>query len=80
MSKKPSVDHDYHAKKDRLEISIKHYALEKKSDREDLIKHILHRLEKSPALAKATVKKPKGKRGKLPKSPIKGSRLVEVGD
>ena len=80
MSKKPSLDHDYHPKKDRLEITIKHYALDKKSDREGLIKHILHRLEKSPALAKATVKKAKKKPGKLPKSPIKGSRLVEVGD
>jgi hypothetical protein len=80
MSKKPSLDHDYHPKKDRLEITIKHYALDKKSDREQLIKHILHRLEKSPALAKVTVKKAKKKPGKLPKSPIKGSRLVQVGD
>ncbi|KJC50319.1 hypothetical protein UB31_13295 [Bradyrhizobium sp. LTSP849] len=80
MSKKPSVDHDYHAKKDRLEITIKHYALEKKSDREDLVKHILRRLEKSPALAKATVKKAKAKLGKLPKSPGRGARLAEVGD
>ncbi|QPF88820.1 hypothetical protein [Bradyrhizobium commune] len=81
MSKKPSVDHDYHPKKDRLEITIKHYALKKKSDRESLIKHILGRLEKAPALAKATVKKAKkAKRGSLPKSPIKASKLVEVGD
>jgi hypothetical protein len=80
MSKKPSVDHDYHPKKDRFEITIKHYALKKKSDREALMKHILRRLEKSPALAKATVKKARAKPGKLPKSPIKGSRLVEVGD
>jgi hypothetical protein len=80
MSKKPSVDHDYHPKKDRLEITIKHYALEKKSDRESLIKHILGRLEKAPALAKATVKKAKAKRGKLPKSPMKPSKLAEVGD
>jgi hypothetical protein len=78
MSKKPSVDHDYHPSKDRLEITIKHYALKKKSDREELIKHILRRLEKNPALAKANVKK--AKRGKLPKSPMKRSRLVEVGD
>ncbi|HEX9213096.1 MAG TPA: hypothetical protein VF901_21525 [Bradyrhizobium sp.] len=42
------------------------------------MKHILRRLERNPALAKANVKK--AKRGKLPKSPIKGSRLVEVGD
>jgi hypothetical protein len=80
MSKKPSLDHDYHPRKDRLEITIKHYALKKKSDREDLIKHLLRRLEKSPALAKATVKKAKTRKGKLPKSPIKASRLVQVGD
>jgi hypothetical protein len=80
MSKKPSVDHDYHPKKDRLEITIKHYALAKKSDREGLIKHLLRRLEKAPALAKATVKKAKANHGKLPKSPIKGARLVQVGD
>ena len=82
MSKKPSLEHDYHPKKDRLEITIKHYALEKKSDREKLIKHILSRLEKGPALAKAKVKqaKQKAKSGKLPKSPMRGSRLVEVGD
>lgn len=85
MSKKPSVDHDYRPKKDRLEITIRHYALEKESDREGLIKHILRRLEKSPALAKTTAKKANNKKtkktpGKLPKSPIKGSRLVEVGD
>lgn len=78
MSKEPSVDHDYHAKKDRLEITIKHYALKKKSDRDVLIKHILRRLERNPALAKATAKK--AKRGKPPKSPARGARLAEVGD
>ena len=82
MSKKPSLDHAYHPKKDRLELTIKHYALEKKSDRESLIKHILRRLEKAPALAKASMKKArtKAKDGKLPKSPMKPSRLAEVGD
>lgn len=80
MSKKPSVDHDYHPKKDRLEITIKHYALKKKSDREDLIKHILRRLEKGPALAKATIKKARAKRDSLPKSPVKASRIPQVGD
>ena len=61
MSKKPSLDHDYHPKKDRFEITIKHYALAKKSDRANLIKHILSRLEAAPALAKAKVKKAKQK-------------------
>ena len=53
MSKEPRVRHQYHAKKDRLEITIKHYALKRKADREDLIKHLLHRLEKGAAFAKA---------------------------
>ena len=78
MSKEPSVHHDYHAKKDRLEITIKHYALKKKSEREQLIKHLMHRLEKGKGLAKANAKKAKGK--KPPKEPMKEARLVEVGD
>jgi len=30
MSKKPSVQHEYDAKKDRLEITVKHYLAEEK--------------------------------------------------
>ena len=56
MSKEPTISHKYHAKKDRLEITIKHYALHKRPDRDDLIKHVLHHLEKGPALAKANAK------------------------
>lgn len=78
MSKEPSVEQDYHPKKDRLEITIKHYALKKKSDREELIKHILRRLEKNSKLTKAAAKR--AKHGKLPKSPKKPPKLVEVGD
>lgn len=78
MSKEPSVRHKYHAKKDRLEITIKHYALKKSADRDDLIKHLLHRLEKRPALAKANAKK--AKQQKLPKNPTKESKLVQIGD
>jgi hypothetical protein len=33
MSKQPAVQHEYDAKKDRLEITIKHYALKKKEIR-----------------------------------------------
>jgi hypothetical protein len=53
MSKEPSVEHEYHANKDRLEITIKHYALKKKFDRENLIRHLL-RARENPASAKAT--------------------------
>ena len=69
MSKEPTVRHKYHAKKDRLEITIKHYALHKRADRDDLIKHVLHHLEKGPALAKANAKK--AKKQNLPKNPTK---------
>ena len=78
MSKKPSVQNEYHAKKDRLGITIKHYSLKKKSDRKDLMKNLLRWLEGSPGLAKATEKK--AKKGKLPKTPWKETKLPPVGD
>ena len=78
MSKEPSVEHKYHSKKDRLEITIKHYSLKKKSSREDVIKHLLHRLEKSPELVKHVTKKTKG--NKLPKSSERDTKLPLVGD
>lgn len=67
MSRKPSVEHEWHPKKDRLDISIKHFELKKKSKRERLIQQILASLE-SKRLSK-------GKGGAL-----KESRLPEVGD
>ncbi len=68
MSKKPSVEHEWHPKKDRLDISIKHYALKKKSKREHLIQQILAGLE-SKKLSKG-----KGK------GPLKETKLPQVGD
>jgi hypothetical protein len=78
MSKKPSVQNDYHARKDRLEITIKRYSLKKKSERKDLMKHVLRWLEGSPGLARANQKKAKG--GKLPKIPWKETKLPVGGD
>ena len=74
MSKEPSVQYEYHAKRDRLEIIIKHYSLKKKSEREDLMKHLLQRLEGGADFAK------KGNRGKPLKNPWKETRIPEVGD
>ena len=74
MSKEPSVEHKYHAKKDRLEITIKHYALKKKSRREDVINHLLRKLEKTPELAK------KANGDKFPKSSERHAKLPLVGD
>ena len=78
MPKKPSVRNEYHAKQDRLEITIKRYSLKKKSDRKDLMEHLLHWLEGSPGLAKATEKK--AKKDELPKTPWKETKLPPVGD
>jgi hypothetical protein len=77
MSKKPSVEHKYHPKKDRFEISIKHYGLKKKSDREGLIKHLLRALEANSS-SRTSAKNKQAKEGD--KSPIKETRLPVVGD
>ena len=68
MSKKPSVKSEYHAKKDRLEITIKHSGLKKK-ERKGLVKHLEQNLKESG--------KAKGKR---PKEPYKQTKIPEVGD
>ena len=65
-------------RKDRLEITIKHYALKKKSERKDLMKHLLRWLEGSPGLARANQKK--AKKDKLPKTPWKETKLPVGGD
>lgn len=75
--KKPSVENKYHPKKDRLEISIKHYRLKKKTDREDLIKHLLRGLE-ADSSSSTSAKNKKGK--ERDKSPIKETKLPLVGD
>ncbi len=71
MSKRPSVQHEYHPKRDRLEITIKHYSLKKKSEREDLVMHLLQRLQEDAGLAKKL---------KRVKNPWKETRIPEVGD
>ena len=78
MSKQPSVRNKYRSKKDRLEIAIKHYALKKKSERKDLMVHLLQWLEGSPGLARANEKR--AKKGKLPKTPWKETKLPVGGD
>ena len=71
MSKMPSIHHEYHPKRDRLEITIDHYSLKKKSEREDLVKYLLQRLMGGTDLAKTL---------KRAKNPWKETRIPEVGD
>ena len=71
MSKRPAIQHEYHPKRDRLEITIKHYSLKKKSEREDLVKYLLQRLKGGADLAKKL---------KRAKNPWKETRIPEIGD
>ncbi|KRQ07370.1 hypothetical protein AOQ71_23820 [Bradyrhizobium manausense] len=71
MSKRPSIQHEYHPKRDRLEITIKHFSLTKKSEREDLVKYLLQKLTGGTDIAKKL---------KRAKNPWKETRIPEVGD
>jgi hypothetical protein len=46
MSKKPVVEHDYSRKKDRLDITLKHFSLKRKKSRKKLIEDLLGALDK----------------------------------
>ena len=39
MTKKPEIKHEYHAKKDKLEITIHRYSLKSKSSRDAIMKN-----------------------------------------
>ena len=71
MSKKSSVEHTYHPKKDRFEIKLKHFSLKKKRLRSELVDSLVATLDK---------KSKHHKHGQHVDDPIKNTRLEEVGD
>lgn len=75
MSKTPKIEHEYHAGKDKMKITIRGYSPSKKA-RETIIKKLITQLESSPDRLQAEAKKS----GKKPHNPQKESKLVEVGD
>jgi hypothetical protein len=79
VSKNPSIDHEYHAGKDKLDITIKGYSPSKKA-RDAIIKKLMQQLESSSDGLVAETKKSKKARDKRPHSPQKESKLIEVGD
>jgi len=80
MSKKPKVDHEYHAGKDKMKITIQGYSPSKKS-RDAIMKKLMAQLEGSPDRLVADVKKKSTKEpGKKIRGQQKVSRLIEVGD
>jgi hypothetical protein len=81
MSKAPKIDHDYHAGKDKLTITIHRYSLKSKKTRDALIDKILADPESKPdrLIAGAKNKSKKGPTKKL-RGQQKASKLIEVGD
>jgi hypothetical protein len=81
MSKKPKVEHDYHADKDKLTITIHRYSLKSKKTRDAIMKKLLANLESKPdrLIADAKKKSKKGPGKNLP-GLQKASKLIEVGD
>jgi hypothetical protein len=80
MSKKPKIDHEYHAHKDKMKITIEGYSPSKKS-RDAIMKKIMVELESSPDRTVAKFKKKAKKAsGKDRRGTPKESKLVEIGD
>jgi hypothetical protein len=80
MSKKPKVDHEYHAGKDKMKITIQGYSPSKKS-RDAIMKTLMAQLEESPDRLVADAKKDSKKApGKKLRGLQKDSKLIEVGD
>jgi len=79
MSKKPKIDHEYNAGKDKFKITIHGYSLSKKA-RGDIVKKLMSEVERSPDRLISDAKKSK----KGPSKKIPGlqnaSKLIEVGD
>jgi hypothetical protein len=80
MSKKPKIDHEYNAGKDKFKITIHGYSLSKKA-RGDIVKKLMSEVERSPDRLVADAKK-KSKKGPGKKLPglQNASKLIEVGD
>jgi len=80
MSKKPKIDHEYNAGKDKFKITIHGYSLSKKA-RGAIVKKLMSEVERSPDRLVADAKK-KSKNG--PSQQLRGlqkpSKLIEVGD
>jgi hypothetical protein len=81
MSKEPKVEHEYHAHKDKMTITLHGYSLSKKS-RDAITKKLTDAVERSPdrLIADAKEKSKKGPGKKLPGHQKASKLLEEVGD
>jgi len=80
MSRKPKIDHEYHADKDKMKITIQGYSPSKTS-RDTIMKKLMAQLEGSPDRLVADLKtNSKKEPGKKLHGLQKVSKLAEVGD
>ena len=81
MSKKPKIDHDYDAGKDKLTITIHRYSLKSKKTRDAIMEKLMANLESKPdRLVARAKKKSKEGTGKQLRGQQKASKLIEIGD
>ena len=81
MSKQPKIEHEYHARKDKLTITIHGYALKSKKTRDAILMKLMANLQSKPDRLIADEKKNAKKGpGKKLRGQQKDSKLVEVGD
>jgi hypothetical protein len=80
MSKKQKIDHEYHAGKDKMKITLQRYSPSKTS-RDPIIKKLMAQPEGSPdRLVADALEKFKESTGKKLRSLRKESKLIEAGD
>jgi hypothetical protein len=79
MSKEPKVDHDYHAGKDKLTITIHRYSLKNRKTRDDILEKLMATLESNPDRLIAGARK-RSKTDRTRSCQQKTSKLIEVGD
>ncbi|SDI91870.1 MULTISPECIES: hypothetical protein [Bradyrhizobium] len=81
MSKEPKIDHDYHAGKDKLTITIHRYSLKSKRTRDAIMEKLMADLESKPdRLIAGTKNKSKNGPAKKQRGQQKASKLIVVGD
>jgi hypothetical protein len=81
VSKEPKIEHEYHAHKDRLTITIQRYSLKSKKTRDAILMKLMANLESKPdRLTADEKKKAKEGPGKKLRGQQKDSKLVEIGD
>jgi hypothetical protein len=81
MSKKPKIEHNYNAGKDKLTITIHRYSLKSKKTRDAIMEKLMANLESKPdRLVAGAKKKSKKGTGKKLRGQQKASKLIEIGD